>query len=198
MALSAILLNSCLLTFYPIYTSADVVFDPALVGSYRANEDKDGQPNGLEMIRLSHAGINLSKEIAAISSKGYLVKFTEKDGSVSRQYIAFMVVLNRNRYIDFYPYSKDVEKHGAYGALKVPMHAIYRISLEGNKKLILKRFNQDYLTELIAKRQIRMNHENVEGKRVITASTSELQQYITKYGGQEAAYEKESEIYLKK
>jgi hypothetical protein len=193
-----VLLNSCLLTFYPIYNPSDVVFDPALVGSYTIAEAKDGQPDGLEMIRLDRSGINLPQPIAAISNKGYLVKFTESNGSISSEYIAFMVTLNKNRYIDFYPYSKDAEKHGTYAALKVPMHAIYRISLEGNRKLSLRRFNQEYLSELIDKRQIRINHENIDGKIVVTATTQELQQYIIKYGSQEAAYQKESENYLKK
>ncbi len=194
----AMLLNSCLLTFYPIYTPKDVVYETSILGSYRTEDVKDGQPDEMDILPLGSSGIRLPEGIAAIKNKGYLVKFKESDGRVRSQYIAFVVVLNSNKYIDFYPYTPEIDKFGAYGQHKVPMHAIYQISLQGNRKLILKRFDQDFLNEMIEKRQLRIRHEKLDDKYVITASTSELQQYISKYGNNADAYEKDFEHYIKK
>lgn len=193
-----IALNSCLLTFYPIYTAEDVVYDASLLGSYQNNDPKDGQPDQMHLVSLSGVDLQLPNAISRIRHKGYLVRFGENDGRITSEYIAFMVTLNNNRYIDFFPHTKNAKLYGQYGDLNIPMHAVYRIALKGGKTLTLKRFNQDFLLEMISKKQIRLQHERVKDKYVITASTKELQQYISKYGDNEAAYEQGADTYTKK
>ena len=191
-------LPGCLLTFYPIYGLKDVVYDPAYLGIYVNPDPEDGQADVLHMERLDASGVQVPAGISSIRSKGYLVKFAEKDGAITSQFIAFMVVLKGNYYIDFYPHHQGLKKFGAYGELKIPMHAVYRISLEDKKKLTLRRFDQEFLNELIQKRQIRISHEKIGEKLVVTATTSELQQYISKYGDQNEAYGEKPEIFIKK
>jgi hypothetical protein len=56
--------------------------------------------------------------------------------------------------------------------------------------LEIGQLKEEYLKNLIHKKQIRIPHEvRYDGSFLITASTEELQQYVMKYGNVPEAYE---------
>ena len=77
----------------------------------------------------------------------------------------------------------------------IPMHGIFKLSKKNNNSIVLQRFDQGFLQELLEKRQIRLKHEKASefysDDIVITAGTAELQAYILKYGKIEEAYDSE-------
>ena len=196
----AVLFSSCLLTIHPIYTEKDVVYDAFLVGRYkRTNKDAD---RAMQIESLTRSKGEIPGGLKNIKEKGYRISFHSADGVLQEEYIAFMVILNNDRYMDMYPVFGRFGQDEFYKSFMIPMHGIFKLSKEHNNTIILKRFDQGFLEQLLEKRQIRLKHEKgsefYSNDIVITAGTAELQAYILKYGKNEEAYDSdESETYQK-
>jgi hypothetical protein len=189
------LLNSCLLTLYPIYTDKDVVFRENIIGHYKKVKKEETEFMDIEPLT-SYNG-TLTPAIGAIKNKGYLVTLKNENNLVHSTMIAFIVELNDGFYMDFVQVPKP-GRDPFFESMLVPMHAVYRLRFEhSGKDFTLQRFSSGFLTDLIEKKKIRISNEDVEHELVITASTADLQQYIIKYGNLADAYEKELETYIK-
>jgi hypothetical protein len=189
------LLNSCLLTLYPIYTDKDVVFRENIIGQYKKIKKEETEFMDIEPLT-SFKGI-LTPAISAIKNKGYLVTLKNENNLVHSTMIAFIVRLKNEFYMDFMQVRKP-GRDAFFESMLVPMHAVYRLRFEHpGKDFTLQRFSSGFLTDLIEKKKIRISNEDVEHELVITASTADLQQYIIKYGNLADAYEKELETYIK-
>ena len=78
------------------------------------------------------------------------------------------------------------------------MHTSFRVELANDGSFELSQFDESYVTDLIDKKKIRISHEtDPDDNFVITASTSELQQYIMKYGDDPSAYRSEKTVFKK-
>lgn len=189
----AVVFSSCLLTIHPIYTEKDVVYDAGLNGNYKKLESDLDRWMSIEQLSASKGAI--PGGISKIKDRGYRIKFKNKDGQVDEEYIAFMVVLNNDRYMDMFPVSGRFGDDEFYSSFMIPMHGIYKLEKKGNNSIVLQPFNQGFLEELLEKRQIRLKHEKssafYDDKIVITAGTAELQSYIMKYGKNPKAYQSE-------
>jgi hypothetical protein len=70
------------------------------------------------------------------------------------------------------------------------LHSLYRIQLKNDHSFAMGQLKEDYLENLINKKQIRIPYEiGYNGFYIITASTEQLQQYVLKYGQVPEAYE---------
>lgn len=189
------LLNSCLLTLYPIYTDKDVVFRESIIGHYKKIKKDELEFMDIESLA-SYKG-TLTPAISAIKNKGYLVTMKDENGRVQTIMIAFVVGLNNGFYMDFMQVPTP-GRDAFFETMFLPMHAVYRLRFEPTgKNLSLQWFSSGFLTELIEKKKIRIRNEEINHDQVITASTADLQQYIIKYGNLAEAYEKELETYIK-
>ena len=92
-----------------------------------------------------------------------------------------------------------------FGAHFVKMHTSYRVEILNDGSFELSQLAEGYVEKLIEEKKIRISHEAFgyddghEGYNgiVITASTSELQQYLIKYSDEPDAYESEKIIFKK-
>ena len=79
------------------------------------------------------------------------------------------------------------------------MHSFYRIQFDTNGKFKASRLKADYLADLIKDKKLRIRHEErPDGSFVITAPTSELQQFMEKYGTDARFFPPDNSINLKK
>ena len=195
-----ILLSSCLKTLHPIFTVNDIVYDPKLLGTWKAKASDDELAFAVITNLSADNSIELPEKIAAIKQKGYLVLYKNEKGEIIDQYIAFLARIGKHLYFDYYPADKkeDRKVDEFFSAHLVKMHTSFRVELANDGSFELSQFDESYVTDLIDKKKIRISHETDPNDNfVITASTSELQQYIMKYGDDPSAYRSEKTVFKK-
>jgi hypothetical protein len=194
-----VFLNSCLTTLHPIFTPADLVYKPELIGTWKIGENKEEK--WAEIIRLVQADPRLLPgKTAAIKDKGYLITYKDSANTISERYIAFLARIGKHLYFDYYPADLPVSSKmdEFYQVHFVKMHTPYRLELQKEGGFKLSRLESGYMNELIEQKKIRIRHEKKEDEGiVITAPTSELQQYILKYGDDPEAYSGEKISFTK-
>ncbi|MFH1069837.1 MAG: hypothetical protein V1794_09500 [Candidatus Glassbacteria bacterium] len=171
-ALFTLLVVGCgpVLSLHPLYTDEDVIFNPALVGSWGEAGDSGGwifkkaEDNVYSVTLLdigSSGGDSLSLEGHLIQLNGYM----------------FMDVTSKESAVE--------------NALVVPVHAFLRLSLEGDS-LGIAYMDDSWLQETIEQNKEQIKHEQMNGSGILlTASPKELQQLVLKYAEDEKAFDLE-------
>ena len=187
-----ILFNGCLTTLYPFFTEKDVVFNPELIGDW-AYSNKSEKGSILFETITQNKSIELSEGIRKMTGKGYLVTWKDSIGQPTSQYFVFLAKIGKHFYLDFYPADMDDERpvDRIFKGHKLKLHHCYKVNFHSKDRLEIKMFEESFLTDLIEKKQIRIHYEekgSFDKKRIITASTDELQQYLLKYSNNPKAY----------
>ena len=185
-------LSGCLTTLYPFFTEKDLVFNPDLVGlwSYK----KPGEEGKVYFEKIPQSRLSeLSPGIRKMADKGYLLTWKDSTDTETSKYFVFMAKIGGNFYLDYYPAEMEFEKPlaDAFKEQQLKMHSCYRINFRNRDAFEMKMLEASFLDELIDKKRIRIRYEEIEvleKKRIITASTDELQQYLVKYGDEPKAY----------
>jgi hypothetical protein len=183
-------LSGCLTTLYPIFHEKDVVFDEHLLGYWKC-ADKSKETGFMEFRKIpDDRKAQLPPAIRLIADKGYLVSQINAGREIGSQYFVFLVKIGENRYLDYYPADKpsQQEVNRLYSDHYIKVHTNYRCHFKDNDHFEMNLFDQDFLDKLILDNQINIRHETNEGRNLITASTDDLQKFITKYGDNPDAY----------
>ena len=202
-----IFFSGCLTTLHPIFTEKDLAYEPKLIGTWNT----ENQGNKVKVIisnLATESSIELPGNISSIKQKGYLISYHYENGTTSERYIAFLARIGKHLYFDYYPATKKEELKMIdefFGAHFVKMHTSYRVKILNEGSFELSQLAEGYVERLIEEKKIRISHEAFgyddghEGYNgiVITASTSELQQYLIKYSDEPHAYESEKIIFKK-
>ena len=194
-ALLLIFLSSCLTTLHPIFTEKDLAYDPKLIGTWKTENSRVVITN-----LAAESSVELPGNISSIKQKGYLISYQREDGEITERHIAFLARIGKHLYFDYFPADKKEDKKidEFFGAHMVKMHTSYRVEILKDGSYELSRLDEGYITKLINEKKIRISYEkDADDNIVITAPTSELQQYIIKYGDEPAAYRSDKTI-LKK
>jgi hypothetical protein len=191
-------LSGCLSTLFPLFTQNDIVFDRRLIGKWDTGKDnkravfEQGSPN---------AFAELPEGLKKISDRGYILTITNLTGNEINKYYAFLVKIGSNHYFDYYPAETGKEKrYDAFFKMHhTKLHSFFRVKFNNDSSFEISQFDEGYLRNLIDQKQIRIRHEKrFDGSYLITAPTSELQQYVMKYSDVPEAYFKESIATYKK
>jgi hypothetical protein len=155
------------MSLHPLYTDEDVIFNPALVGSWgKAGEGwifRKAEDNvySVTLLGISNSGDSLSLEGRLIKLDGYL----------------FMDVTSKESAVE--------------NVLAVPVHAFLRLSLEGDS-LGIAYMDDSWLQDIIEQNKEQIKHELVDGSGILlTASPKELQQLVLKYAEDKKAFDLE-------
>lgn len=200
LATTIVSLSGCLSTLYPFFTEKDLVFDPGLLGSW--SEPSDSSIMIFEKSTPQHFKDRPS--LQPLANKSYIV--TIKQNSIDRKgikghwddhfiesrFIACLTRLSNGLYLDLYPVETPRQKQyiSFYKQHYIGLHTLYRIRLNNDHSFDMGQLKEEFLKDLINKKQIRIPYEiSYDGSYIITATTSALQQYILKYGQEPAAYE---------
>ncbi len=187
-----IFFNSCLTTLHPFFTGRDVVFNPTLIGEWRyVSKSEKGSVffEAIPQVRLPE----LAPGIRNMADKGYLVTWKDSTGQPTSKYFVFLAMIGNSFYLDHYPAEMAFEKPVAkiFKEHYLKMHSCYKLNMHGKNILEMKLLEGSFLDDLIAKKQIRIHYEELgqqANRKIITASTEELQQYLLKYGDNPKAY----------
>lgn len=186
-----LIFSACIPSIHPLYTQDTLIFEQALLGLWQQDPN-----SGNRETWIFKKGAGKMYHLTHIDGNGRV-------GGIE----AGMVRLGGDLFLDFYPGSDEKEVSLTLEEFKVsgkgempceindmvtyhlyPMHTFARIELSDNK-LTINMLGSDWLQTMFAERKIRIKHEQ-GGKDdfVLTASSEELQKFITKYGNEERAY----------
>jgi hypothetical protein len=178
--LALTLVTGCVVTsVYPFYLEKDVVFEPALLGSWQ----KAGQSD--EHWTFARDKVN-----------GYLVTCVSKDTTNVFQGHAFE--LHGERFLDLgtAQWKEDIQPE------PVPSHLLVRLG-QTAPSLKMAFLKYDWLGELVAKNPKAVRHivietgDKPEDRRVVlTADTAELQRFVIKHLKTQGAWDESLELQM--
>jgi len=188
------LLAGCLqvVSLQPLFTKEDVVFDEKLLGTWLFDPN---QPEAaLEFSRLDEASTrNLPDAWRDESTKFYRLKTADEKGDKG-SFIACLVKLGDRLFLDMFPDrfpsgEQDLKEkklvHNAAFLLRV--HTFIRVDAIGEQLVIRVTFDHLF-KELIQAEPNAVEHQIVDGRTVLTASTKKLQEFVTKFADDERLF----------
>jgi hypothetical protein len=165
--LSFVLLGGCLpLSIYPLYTDKEVVFDPALVGTW-----VDEQADSVWLL-----------EEAAENS--YLFQLVT-EGEESRTFSVHLIRLGPHEFLDFFPLEEEGEDF--LGDLLLPVHVFYKMERDLDH-IRLRVLNEEWLTSMIASGKTFVSCVQVDEVKVIASTTETLQKFLIEHAQNEEAF----------
>jgi hypothetical protein len=154
-------LCGCVPSVHPLYTEADLVFEPAIVGDW---VDKEAR----QAWTFTKAG-----------PKDYTVTFMDGDGKKG-VFSGHLVKVEGTLFMDLYPSELQVEQNAYYRAHYVPAHTFVRLQVTeaGLKMAALK---PDWMKTFIEASPSALKHEKLEEGILLTAPTKDLQAFLAKH-----------------
>jgi hypothetical protein len=186
------LLGGCsIYSLHPLYNASTLIFDTKLIGIW---VDNDGNEWNFEKaIKFDDNEI----QKLGLNENSYFLTYTENNKQA--QLYAHIVKLENNLFLDLYPadnYDEQIGNDLLAGHL-LPIHTFAKIEINRND-IIIHPFDVEWVDNLFEQKKIRIAHEDVEyfglSLRVLTASTAELQKFISKYQNEKEAFEKVPDI----
>lgn len=208
--------SSCVTSLQPLITYNTAVADSRIEGAW----EQDGQEyivekvfnsdfykknkKDLEKSRKENNNNQLSekdKKDSILFSKSYMIKYT-KDGI---QYLLFgsMIKLSDRLFINFTPV--DITSTDSTDELseinlanRINSYTIARVQFSNNSLMKLDFIDGGYLYDQIKAGHMKIKNETDElyDSFLITASTSELQQFLEKYGNDSRFFNKKNSVTL--
>ena len=188
--LALFLVTGCIVTSVnPLYTQKDLVFDPALVGTWSEGEGKDTwsfEPAGGKKYKLLH---------------------TDEDGRIGT-FEAHLLKLGKYQFLDLHlvdPGEKEewqINQLAALALIMRPGHLFLKVS-QIEPTLQWSALSEDWLNKLLEKDPKAIQHERIQfgsentndHRNVLTAGTKDLQKFVLKYADSEEAFgDKPSEL----
>ncbi|MEN6333091.1 MAG: hypothetical protein ABFE01_02460 [Phycisphaerales bacterium] len=192
--LGAILLAGCapIVSLHPLFTKENIVFEEKLVGTWV--KDVNNPEVIWKFSRLDEsAAKGLLEPWKDVITKFYGLDITDQDGRKG-SFAACLVKLGDRMFLDvfadrFPSGEQDVEKAPlAYNAFFfVPVHTFIRVDSIGDQ-LAIHVTDDDRFKELIQAVPTPVKHEIVDDRPVLTASTNELQEFVTKFATDERLF----------
>jgi len=210
------LLNSCLTSLHNLATYKNVVSDNRITGNWRHDDMTmkiETIPTSSFFKKLTSAKVNGeekksvydSKEDSLLYSISYIIDFTKNN---YRYYMACCLTrIGDDLYADMQPLSAesvnksttsdidDLFSGGSYTST----HSIAKLIFRSGE-LELRMLNDDFIKEQLSNGNaaVRYEKDDLFATTLITASSDELRQFLSKYGNDERLYSSKNTITLKK
>ena len=210
------LLNSCLTSLHNLATYKNVVSDNRITGNWRHDDMTmkiETIPTSSFFKKLTSAKVNGeekksvydSKEDSLLYSISYIIDFTKNN---YRYYMACCLTrIGDDLYADMQPLSAesvnksttsdidDLFSGGSYTST----HSIAKLIFRSGE-LELRILNDDFIKEQLSNGNaaVRYEKDDLFATTLITASSDELRQFLSKYGNDERLYSSKNTITLKK
>jgi len=167
--LLAIIITGCVPSLNPIFTDKDLIFDPALLGTW-------GNDDPREKWVFEKSG-----------SKAYKLKQTDGEG-LSAEFDARLARIGDYKFLDLMVTNID-EKHfkmnGWAAFSMIPAHLILQVH-EIGPKLKIAVMSPDWVKEWLEKNSKSLEHRKLGDDRyIITATTKDLQKFVLEHASEE-------------
>lgn len=210
--LIAFSLTSCVSSLQPLVTLETIATDNRITGNWTS----DGKAFNIVPLPQSEyvkelqglTGNNKTprplneeeKRDSMLLSKMYVVSY--KDNGVSYNLGIKLIKLNGQLFADLYPlYINDgKQKDDPYGVNHdyLPGFTIAKIEMNNSAGMMIKFIDGEFILKQVKEGRIKLKYESNElfGTFLVTASTEELKQFVTKYGNDERIFSKNAAITL--
>ncbi|MEM6641372.1 MAG: hypothetical protein AAF616_00220 [Bacteroidota bacterium] len=145
-----------------------------------------------EKITKKGGKLDYEGSVYVFEENSYELTIVDEEGKEDA-YIAHLVDIKGNLFLDLYPI-KDYDSFD-FTDNYFPVHTFFKLAVT-KSELTITHFDLDKLNKLFESNLIRLRHENVDGKILITAQSSELQKFIDRYSEDETVFDR-SETYKK-
>lgn len=172
------LVAGCVVTpsLHPIYTDKELIFDQGLVGSW--------------VVPAEEGGVTWTFQPG--EGKAYRLIVQEAEGA--EKFTAHLVKLGDLTFLDLLP-ELLLDNDSFYSEHLLRAHSFLRIEIKENA-LQVSLLSPGWLDKKLAAGEVSLKSEVVEAesglesdrRRVLTAATSELQQFLVKYGNDKEAF----------
>jgi hypothetical protein len=159
-------------SIHPLYTDKDVVFDPALLGTWVDPTDDTVSP-----LIFERGNGNSYKVIMQVAD----------DASVDEIFDVHLVKLGNRVFLDAVQTKNQIAGREVEIGLAVPAHILGLVSVEGNV-LHMSLLDQDWLETQLRTGTVSLPHEDADGTLVLTASTPELQKFVLDHADDAEAF----------
>lgn len=157
MILGMVVVIGCVPSVHPIYTDADLIYEPAYVGTY-------GQENS-----------SVTWTLARRDEKSYVLTHKDESGVKSR-YVARVAEIDGLRFLDL---TVDPAERGSglHNAHLLPIHTIYLIK-DAGPSVTLGSVDYKWFNEQMSGNPPALPYVEVDNARYITAPTEKLQKFL--------------------
>src|SRR5262245_21597150 len=166
LALVLLVFAGCVPSWNPLYTEKDLVFNPALVGTWAP---ADAKQDSKESWAFTKAGAKL-----------YHLQQIDEEGRKAR-FEARLVKLKEQQFLDLYLArieDDDVKLNDVARFSILPAHLILKVE-QIEPALTIAVMNPEWMKEFLKKHPDAIAHRVVNGDNIaLTASTSELQKFV--------------------
>jgi hypothetical protein len=173
----AVLVSGCVPSLFPLYTDKDQVFDPALVGTWGT---KGGEP-----VWIFQKGPSTSYAMV-YTGEGGKTPFTSRN--TSTKFECHLVRIGKSLFMDSFPNGSELPDNDFYKMHLIAGHLFSKVIVKGDELRIVL-LNPEWVKEGIEKKKFQIKHEIISDRILLTASTPELQRFITRYAEDSNAFE---------
>lgn len=158
--LTALSLTACVPSLHPLYTEADLSFDPALLGVWQEDDGAE------------------SWTFKRQSDNEYTLRHVDSQGRVG-EFSVRLVNLAGNRFLDLLPLPAQRSENEFYQGHFQPLHTFVWLQ-QTAPELRLAYLELDWLDKQLKADPAALSHVRLEGELILTAATRELQTYLLK------------------
>jgi len=176
----------------PLFTADDIIFDEKLVGTW-VEDPNDPKTTWVFSQLDESAAQGILEPWKDEITKFYRLTLTDEEGRTG-SFAACLLKLGERRFLDVFPDrfpsgEQDMEKMKLpyNGFFFQPVHTFLRVDALG-EKLTLRMTDDDKFKELVQAEPNAVKHEIVDDRPILTASTKELQAFVTKYAADERLF----------
>lgn len=193
----AALLAGCVpvVSLQPLFTKENIVFEEKLLGTWV--EDFNDPEMTWEFTRLGETtASDFLEQWQDELGKFYRLEVADKEGHKGAL-VACLVKLGDRMFLDIFPDqlpsgAQEIEKTRLVynGFFFLPVHTFVRVDSMGDR-LVMRLTDDDRFKEMLQAEPAAVKHELLDDQPVLTASTEELQAFVTKYAGDERLFSNE-------
>ncbi len=174
-----------IVSLHPLFTKDDLAFDEKLLGVWL--EDVNSPEASWEFARMTEEeASNLPDDLKSEFKRVYRLNIVDKEGHRG-SLAACLVKLGSRMFLDVLPDTlpsgeRDIEKAKLLfnAFLFLPAHTFVRVDAIGDQ-LKIRITNDDEFKKLVEAEPQVVKYAEVSDRFVLTASTKELQAFVTKY-----------------
>jgi hypothetical protein len=190
----AALLAGCvpIVSLHPLFTKDEITFDEKLVGTWVEDGNNPEATWEFTQLRESDA-VGILEPWRGDIAKFYHLSVSAKDGGKG-SFAACLVKLGDRRFLDvfadrFPSDEQDPEKMKlVYNWFFFqPLHTFIRVDSLGDQ-LVIRMTDDDRFKELTEAEPTAVKFEMVDKRPILTASTKDLQAFVTKYAGDDRLF----------
>jgi hypothetical protein len=174
-----LILTGCVPSLNPLYTEQDLVFDAALVGTWKSDNDEETW--------------TFKKD----GEKSYELKHTDEKGQKAT-FEAHLVKLDKHLFLDLLvtDLTDDAKLNNLAHMAMAPCHLFFKVhQIGGGPRLSL--LDADWISKHLESNPDALKHRKTENHLLLTADTKDLQRFIIEHADNEDAFDKEDALVLK-